>query len=74
MIDVGCPFCGLDPYEYVDVGIGVVPVAVNCCAYGYMLFYQGKTMYQIHKIIREEKRFLKKQGEFYTAKELMELA
>ena len=26
-----CPFCGLDPFEYVDVGIGQVPVAVNCC-------------------------------------------
>jgi len=29
-----CPFCGLDPYEYVDVGIGSIPVAVNCCQEG----------------------------------------
>lgn len=33
-----CPFCDLDPYEYVDVGIGYVPVAVNCCQWGPLLF------------------------------------
>lgn len=33
-----CPFCRLDPYEYVDVGVGYVPVAVNCCDWGYYLF------------------------------------
>jgi len=33
-----CPFCGLDPYEYVDVGVGCVPVAVNCCHFGPALF------------------------------------
>lgn len=26
-----CPFCKRDPYHYEDVGIGVVPVAINCC-------------------------------------------
>lgn len=36
-----CPFCGLDPYEYVDVGIGSVPVAVNCCEYGVELLVGG---------------------------------
>ena len=37
---MSCPFCGLDPYEYVDVGVGGrgVPVAVNCCEFGPMLF------------------------------------
>lgn len=35
-----CPFCGMDPYEYVDVGIGGrgVPVAVTCCELGPLLF------------------------------------
>lgn len=34
----GCPFCGLCPYEYVDVGVGSVPVAVNCCEFGPFMF------------------------------------
>lgn len=29
-----CAFCGRDPYEYVDVGVGMVPVAVTCCEFG----------------------------------------
>lgn len=29
-----CPFCGHDPYEWVDVGVGFVPVAVTCCSEG----------------------------------------
>lgn len=31
-----CPFCQRDPFEYVDVGVGVgmVPVAVTCCELG----------------------------------------
>lgn len=33
-----CPFCKHDPYEYVDIGVGWVPVAVNCCDLGYDLF------------------------------------
>lgn len=36
-----CPFCGLDPYEWVDVGIGSVPVAVTCCELGWYLFDSG---------------------------------
>lgn len=36
-----CPFCKLDPYEYVDVGIGYVAVAVTCCDYGIALIQQG---------------------------------
>jgi hypothetical protein len=30
----GCPFCGRDPYHYVDIGLGMQPVAVNCCDLG----------------------------------------
>lgn len=33
-----CPFCKSDPYHYVDVGIGYVPAAVNCCDLGIGLF------------------------------------
>ena len=33
-----CEFCGLDPYEYVDVGVGSIAVAVNCCELGYLLY------------------------------------
>ena len=36
-----CQFCGLDPYEYVNVGIGCVPVAVTCCAPGVALYQHG---------------------------------
>jgi hypothetical protein len=35
-----CPFCGNDPYEYVDVGVGGqgVPVAITCCDLGVEYF------------------------------------
>lgn len=33
-----CPFCGRDPYHYVDNGIGMEAVAVNCCELGVDLF------------------------------------
>lgn len=33
-----CPFCKRDPYFYVDVGIGYVPAAVDCCDLGIELF------------------------------------
>lgn len=33
-----CPFCKCDPYHYVDVGIGYVPAAVDCCDLGIELF------------------------------------
>jgi hypothetical protein len=33
-----CPFCGRDPYEWVDVGVGSVPVAITCCQAGIVLF------------------------------------
>ena len=33
-----CPFCGRDPYHYVDVGVGCVPAAVECCEMGIGLF------------------------------------
>lgn len=33
-----CPFCNRDPFEYVDVGVGSVPVAVTCCDLGDLYF------------------------------------
>jgi hypothetical protein len=29
-----CPFCGHDPFHYVDNGLGMEAVAVNCCELG----------------------------------------
>lgn len=56
--DHRCPFCGLDPYEYVDVGVGHVPVAVNCCSMGYSYFDgtygQHFTVKQLFKMSRAE--------------------
>lgn len=37
MADV-CPFCGGDPYEYVDIGVGLQPVAITCCELGILYF------------------------------------
>lgn len=33
-----CPFCGHDPYHYVDIGVGMEAVAVTCCELGVALF------------------------------------
>ncbi len=29
-----CPFCGRDPFHYVDIGVGFEAVAVTCCELG----------------------------------------
>lgn len=36
-----CPFCGNDPFHYVDIGVGWEAVAVNCCDLGVELFQYG---------------------------------
>lgn len=33
-----CPFCGCDPFHYVDIGVGREAVAVTCCDLGEMYF------------------------------------
>ena len=43
MSDVQCPFCGCDPYEYVDIGVGHQPVAVTCCELGIEYFDHRRT-------------------------------
>lgn len=37
MVDT-CPFCGCNPFHYVDNGIGMEAVAVTCCDLGDMYF------------------------------------
>lgn len=37
-----CPFCKHDPFEYVDIGVGYVPVAITCCDFGVVLYSPGK--------------------------------
>lgn len=50
-----CPFCKLDPFEYVNVGVGSVPVAVNCCEYGYALYQLGEP-YEVVKATQLDHR------------------
>lgn len=38
-----CPFCKCDPFHYVDVGVGCVPAAVNCCDEGVTLYSRDDT-------------------------------
>lgn len=38
MTAYGCPFCGRDPFHYVNNGLGMEAVAVTCCDLGDMLF------------------------------------
>lgn len=33
-----CPFCGRDPFHYVNNGIGMEAVAVDCCDLGDLYF------------------------------------
>lgn len=33
-----CPFCGRDPFVYVDNGVGMEAVAVDCCELGDQYF------------------------------------
>jgi hypothetical protein len=33
-----CPFCGRDPFHYVDIGVGMEAAAVVCCEHGDTLY------------------------------------
>jgi len=33
-----CPFCGADPFHYVDIGVGTEAAAVVCCDLGDLYF------------------------------------
>lgn len=55
--DHGCAFCGRDPYEYVDIGVGYQAVAVSCCDEGIALYqYYDKTLGRIANLLTGDKR------------------
>lgn len=37
-----CPFCKLDPFVYIDNGVGYEAVAVDCCDLGIDLLSRDK--------------------------------
>jgi hypothetical protein len=47
-----CPFCGLDPYHYVDNGCGMERVAINCCDLGVALWHGEKIARQTLRFMR----------------------
>jgi hypothetical protein len=49
-----CPFCGSDPYHYVDNGVGMERVAVTCCDEGIALFQHGDPVLQAQITLRTE--------------------
>jgi hypothetical protein len=52
-----CAFCGRDPYEYVDIGVGYQAVAVSCCDEGIAVYqYFDKTLGRIARLLTGDKR------------------
>lgn len=49
-----CPFCGHDPYHYVDNGIGMERVAVTCCDLGVALYQDGDELLVREVALRAE--------------------
>jgi len=48
-----CPFCKRDPYHYVDIGVGFVPAAVECCDLGIDLFsHEGSSKFA-RRVLRD---------------------
>lgn len=48
-----CPFCGRDPYHYVDIGVGFQAAAVECCSAGIELIqYHSKKARQALRLMR----------------------
>jgi hypothetical protein len=53
-VSAPCPFCGLDPFHYVDIGVGMQAVAVNCCDLGCDLYSRQKTQRQFaSRVLRD---------------------
>lgn len=48
-----CEYCGYHPYEYVDVGIGSIAVAVNCCELGFYAYQKDMSHRQILAAMRK---------------------
>lgn len=61
MTDERCPFCKHCPYEYVDVGVGYVPVAVNCCDLGYHLLSPGGNHRFARRVLRQMRSYSPRQ-------------
>ena len=59
-----CPFCGLDPYEYADVGIRLVPVGFNCCEDGRLYFVEGWS----YRKVKLHQWYSRAWHQFYLAK------
>lgn len=55
-IDEKCPYCGLHPFEYVDIGVGSQAIAVNCCEWGELLYTGEYTREEIDEMIEEQER------------------
>lgn len=49
-----CPFCGRDPYHYVDNGVGMERVAVTCCDEGIALFQHRDPVLSAQVALRVE--------------------
>ncbi len=47
-----CPFCKRDPYHYVNNGIGMEPVAVDCCDLGIGLYLGSKRAWRALRDMR----------------------
>ena len=60
-----CENCGLDPYEYVNVGIGSIPVAVNCCDVGQIMYEGGMSLEDARAEIKARDLEAEKQWEAY---------
>lgn len=45
-----CPFCGRDPFHYVDIGVGMQAAAVDCCDLG-DLYFRGARPEIEHDVI-----------------------
>ena len=52
-----CAFCGRDPYEYVDIGVGYQAVAVSCCDEGISVYqYGNRALGRIARLLDGDKR------------------
>lgn len=52
-----CAFCGRDPYEYVDIGVGYQTVAVSCCDEGIAVYQYGdKLLGRVARLLGGDKR------------------
>jgi hypothetical protein len=51
-----CAFCGRDPYEYVDIGVGYQAVAVSCCEEGIALYHGDRELSRIARLLDGDKR------------------